>query len=39
MACSLLTYEGGGIMGIWSEFAEDGLMSMKNTKPQKSKNA
>ena len=25
--------------GIWSEFAEEGLMSMKNTKPQKSKSA
>ena len=39
MACSLLTYEGGGIMGIWSEFAEEGLMSIKNTKPQKSRDA
>ena len=39
MACSLLTYEGGGIMGIWSEFAEEGLMSIKKTKPQKSRDA
>ena len=26
-------------MGIWSEFAEEGLMSIKNTKPQKSRDA
>lgn len=39
MACSLLTYEGGSIMGIWSEFAEEGLMSIKKTKPQKSRDA
>ena len=26
-------------MGIWSEFAEEGLMSIKKTKPQKSRDA
>ena len=30
MACSLLTYEGGGIMGIWSEFASEGLLIDKS---------